>query len=398
MRSCKFQLQGSGLLIAAVMLSYACRPMTTPYNEYPGLAAHLLHVIHPNDIKPLSLHDYEYLRAYRQGINASVLIMLELNEGRRFCSGFIFEKRSSEIAILSNHHCFSKYGVAGAAELDLIQGACGRTKVFFNAIQGTQGDLALAECVEGTLETDYRADIASFQARMITGTLPQEVTSLTIASPESTDFSQEAYIIHYPIDVAHVLYEGTTVPGTTITESDCQIIGEYVATEEWESNPVLAMSFKHTCDLSQGSSGSALIAKGTHEVLGLNWGGVKTIKKHGSSNQETDVSNAAIKPSCIHGYLYDRENLEDCVSDPLFSRSFASSDSSSVQPQTTDGVAVDRWMGCAAMAHPSLSAAAVDVVPATRDQKMGWIMMLLWLWLPPVLLQLHHHRLRQSPV
>lgn len=382
MPSLKSQLYG-GVLVVAVMLGYGCRGMTSPYNEHPGLAAHLLHVIHPNDIKPLSLHDYEYLQAYHQGINASVLIMLELDEGRRFCSGFIFEKRGSEVEILSNHHCFSQYGVAGAAELDLIAGACGRTKVFFNAIQGAQGNLAVAECVEGTLDTDHRADIASFRARSISGPLPKAVTHLNIASPESTDFSQDAYIIHYPIDVAHVLYEGTTVPGTTITESDCQIIGEYVATEEWESNPVLAMSFKHTCDLSQGSSGSALIAKDTHEVLGLNWGGVKTIKKQGSSNQETDVSNAAIKPSCIYGYLYDRDNLEGCVSDPLFSRSFASSDSS-VQPEKTDGVAVDRWVGCAAIAHPSFAGAGA------KHQERGWIFILIWL---PAILVLYHRRL-----
>lgn len=336
------------------VLASSCRPMTDGYEAYSDWGGRVMHVIHPNDIKPLRRGDIEYLRQYRKGIQASVLIVVQLDEGRRFCSGFIHEIRGSEIEVISNHHCFSLYeDVAASSSYDLLEDACARTKVIFNATEGFEENLASAQCIEGTLETDYRVDIASFRAVSDDGELPENIESLSIALSDETDFSAQAYIIHHPLDVAFVRYKNTALPGATITESDCQIIGEYVSREEWQSSPVLAMSFKHTCDLSKGSSGSALISKDTHEVIGLNWGGVKTLKKEGGSNKELDISNAAIKPSCIHDYLYDRANLENCVSDPLFARSF--SDSSAQQTSTSsnqDGVEVVGWLsGCSGQAQ-----------------------------------------------
>ena len=378
MRLIRSQLE-LGWTIAWVVILAGCKPMTAEYDN-PDRGSQVFHVIHPNDIKPLSRYDHEYMTVYRKGINASALIMLTLDTGRRFCSGFIYEINGPEIGILSNHHCFSQTDSAGAAAFELLDGACARTKVFFNTTEGSENELTTVRCIEGTLDTDYRADIASFKAISANGRLPAGIESLTVASADNTDFATEAYIVHHPLNVAYLRYKGNTIPGATITESDCQIIGEYVATEEWESNPVLAMSFKHTCDLSKGSSGSALIAKASHEVIGLNWGGVKTVKKQGSSSQELDVSNAAIKPSCIHGFLHDRANLEGCVNDPLFSRSFVSSRSSDMLRNNNVRSGNNSWLGCSSTAQAAPAGALW--LSAYHHRPVSWWWMMVWLLVP----------------
>lgn len=337
------------------------------------------HIIGGNDMDALRREDFngDHYRTFNKGISASVLIMIRLEEGRRFCSGFIYELNEAQAKIITNHHCFAVQDDAtNMATYEVIGGVCDVTTVFFNATLGLEHKIEAARCTGDSLRTEHRADIAAFTVEPLSmdGTFPEEITSIPITTSSEVGFNEPAYIVHYPLDAgdAIISYHGHEMdgnlrgelPATIITQDNCKIVGEYMDVSEWESNPVLAMSFKHTCDLSKGSSGSPLISQVSHEVIGLNWGGVKTMRKSSGEEQQVEVSNASIKPDCIHSFLKDPSNLESCISDPLFAMSL----SQKGRANRNEGVEFDDWaggLGCSSKANAMESLQPTESLQST---------------------------------
>ena len=289
--------------VLAVFFAGACKVQ-------PVTSSRVMHVIGEDHMHPLSPADPEYSQ-FAQGIKASVLLAMDFPGSKRYCSGFIFEVREDYLKVLSNHHCFAVQDEDnnGLATEELIEDVCSMTQVYFNALEGLESSITKGYCVEGTLSTNFVADIAVFA---VAGDIPANVQSISIASGSDVEISQEpAYIVHYPLGKEYVYPSpdlgSARLPAAIITNRDCRILGDF-APEQFEKNPVLALSYKHTCDLTKGSSGSPLLSQSSHELVGLNWGGVKT-----TVGDQTDVSNAAVKASHILTFLNNDSGLDESI-------------------------------------------------------------------------------------
>ncbi|MCY4444164.1 MAG: trypsin-like peptidase domain-containing protein [Proteobacteria bacterium] len=291
------------------------------------------HIIEENDMTVIHSHSDTFQR-HMPGIKASVLLVVRLDNVRRYCSGFVTdvvkkviqtddgseEEVNRFLKILTNHHCFAIQDEdSGLAKDKLEDNVCAKTDIYINAVQGSENEIYKGHCVVGNkeenekdfLETNYYADIAFFWAKAADGNIfPNSIEPIAIE--QGAVAGQEAYIVHYPLgtDYVHTIPElgGLRLPAAIITENSCSIIGDFNE-NQWEENPVLAVSYKHTCDLTKGSSGSPLLAKGTHKLLGLNWGGVKMTTK----DNQVDLSNAAVKSSYVAKFLNDQVNFDQQV-------------------------------------------------------------------------------------
>lgn len=366
-------------LLAAFWLVGACKPEV---NE----DSHAMHIIGENDMQKLYPMDGEY-QEFAHGISASVLLVMDFPEtkSKRYCSGFIFEKKDDYLKVLSNHHCFAvQEEKTGKATETLVTDICSKVQVYFNAVEGLESSLSRGYCVEGTLVTSFTADIAVFA---VAGDIPSTVEAIKIVHEEELDVEEsEAYIIHYPKNTEYITasadFGHVRLPAAIITSSNCNILGNF-APEQFDKNPVLALSYKHTCDLTDGSSGSPLISQSSHNLVGLNWGGVKSRTTYGTET-ETEVSNAAVKPSHILSFLHDNVDFDSRIAD-LVALAKESRGSSAEETTTASG---SDGAGCATL------------VAASPPRNVGitwWFLLLLPCSMSMVLLRSSRRRLPNKP-
>lgn len=253
------------------------------------------YVIGDNNMKVLEFNS-EVFGQFKSAINSTALIVTETDTGsKKYCSGVLVQGANTQ-KILTNHHCFAVPGQNGLATENLIPTACRETTVYFNMIEGVQDSATSAECIEGSLITDFAADLATFS---ISGTLPENAKPIPLMT-DSDVAGRAAFIIHYPVESSKLVYVnkfGGSFPLATITYEDCKVIGKFPQ-DEWKQIPVLSVSHRHTCDLIQGSSGSPLIDLETNRLLGVNWGGIKV-----QSGGDLRVDNAATSAAYATQFL-----------------------------------------------------------------------------------------------
>ena len=266
-------------------------------------------IIGDDEMETLDSNSSEYINN-KDIVDSSVLILTTSSSGTsQFCSG-VLVNTSMGLKILTNHHCFAYKDDKDQATAELLPSACVNTSVFFNLIENSVDEVEKLDCVEGSLKTDYRADLASFSIR---GALPKNANPIEL-SMETNLAGREALIVHFPVRDSHARYVrkyNISLPIATITEKNCRILGEFPE-DLWGEVGVLYVSHRHTCDLIKGSSGSPLIDVRTRKLVGVNWGGVE----YKTSKVRKD--NAATNSVCVKAFLEskndDKENNCDLSS------------------------------------------------------------------------------------
>lgn len=278
-------------LVIVTALIWGCKPV-----DLINMQGYILGP--KNDIKPLTQESASDIPD--EVIAASVLIATEVEKGRmKFCSGSLVAPAEGEslMRILTNHHCFANVDEKGRIDANWIPVACLKTTVYFGfSIESEQKDLTTIACKENSLRSDLDGDVAIFT---LAENPSQKYRPLKIKS-KTADVDKKAYILHYP-DVAsnYRVVPGTKIrlPAASITNDDCVSKGLF-SEREWQLDRSLPYSFKHTCDLVQGSSGSALIDAESHEIMGVNWGGIKI-----NYNEVSQTHNVATGPEFIQAFL-----------------------------------------------------------------------------------------------
>lgn len=277
------------------------------------------YILDENDMEVISFDNADH-KFHEALIKSSVLLRTEINrKTTRLCSGVLVNYRG-KTQVLTNHHCFAVKGNNDLATEQLVPSACKNTTVIYDAVAGRLKNISTSKCVVGTLRTDFIGDIASFS---LDKSVPEGYEPLTIKEGE-VSANTPAIIIHYPTKGARheqvpraaepKYLVGEKLPVATITSNNCMILGRYTHGVARQL-PVLAVSYRHTCDLVHGSSGSPLIDPTDGTLVGINWGGVKLNTKTGDS-----YVNAATTSGYVVGFLNGRGGTSG-VSDALASLS-----------------------------------------------------------------------------
>lgn len=231
---------------------------------------------------------------------AAVLLATSLESKTvKFCSGSLLENEDDRetLSVLTNFHCFAKASKDGKIENKFLDEACVTTKVYIGFKAGKTNSADIYPCMEGSLRGDYEGDLAVFSIKR--EGKGKDLKALKVWKDGDVPKDRRAFIIHHP-DVKE-RYENTEaqsrLPTASITTRDCQTEGTF-AYREWLLDQALPYSLKHTCDLINGSSGSALIDSETHSILGVNWGGIE-IKYRGEGKRY----NAATRADYIRAFL-----------------------------------------------------------------------------------------------
>lgn len=239
---------------------------------------------------------------FRESFKSTVLLStLLITKKRKFCSGSMIntdpDGKPEGLRILTNFHCFASTSESGKVSENFLPEACASTQVFFNVAGSTYTEAIGRKCKVGSLMGDHEGDIAVFE---LEGEIPEGYGPLKLWPAEDIPTNRKAFLIHHPDIAENFVPVGTTgisLPAASITSEDCKTLGEF-STEEWVLDTTLPYSFKHSCDLVHGSSGSALIDVDSNMILGVNWGGIEI--KYKNKNQ---VVNAATRSSYIQAFL-----------------------------------------------------------------------------------------------
>jgi hypothetical protein len=242
----------------------------------------------------------------RNAAQAAVLLATTLDsKAVKFCSGTMIEAALGGInpRILTNHHCFAAEDADGRVLPDLQPEACTKTIVYFGFDElHNYIPMKKVPCQPGSLHTDPTGDLGVFELQ---DSPPDGVVPFAIWPEDRPPEHRKAFIIHHP-DVKENLRvppgEKIALPAASVTTEDCETGGLF-AENEWPLDGVLRFSFKHTCDLIHGSSGSALIDRETNMILGVNWGGMKI--KYASGDH---IDNVATKPSYVRDFVNKGSN------------------------------------------------------------------------------------------
>jgi hypothetical protein len=229
-------------------------------------------------------------------LDAFVLIAtLTKNNTVKKCSGTII-KHNNIFKVLTNHHCFAKSKDGATASLTLEENACVKTTVFANLNPNHKEHLVYS-CRKDSLKTNKAADIAVFT---LDAPEDSELQYLELSDADVQVKDQEAYVVHYPdIRENQIKLPNTPylVPLMAITDEECQVQDRFPE-NEWTLDESLQYAVKHTCDIVDGSSGSALVMKETNKLIGLNWGGIIIQYKDRSLK-----TNTATHVSFVHMFL-----------------------------------------------------------------------------------------------
>ena len=253
-------------------------------------------ILGENDVRRVADIDPNSLPIAREIFDAasisSPMIMVKLKKGRktgaRFCSGLLLTGTDSLPRVLTNHHCFLK----DTKEIvpDIMPKACDNTVVYFDkAGAKVQRDGIVPKlerkCQRGSLRTSFEGDMAIFT---LAKPLPPDYTFAKIWDDDEIPINRKAFAIHYPstkdAGVGMVSIKGGhegKAPPKSITVKDCSIqkrlppeLLDQPIPEIKNSAHRLRYSVSHSCDLTGGSSGAALLDIETGKLLALHFGGL----------------------------------------------------------------------------------------------------------------------------
>ncbi len=279
----KAAMIGAGLVATIV----ACKPV--PVQNLTG------YIIGKNDIEKISPSHESIISS--QILDSIVLISTRLGDGKiNFCSGALVHSAAASSAprILTNHHCFAMVDGGNVSET-WIEQACTFTQVHFRFRDGNAGPVITANCAEGSLISDFEADVAKFELRE---PLPADIVPLKfIQRTESVSKRTPALIIQHP-DIAEnydYLVGVGSLPKAAIA-TNCEILGKF-SVQDFVLDHTIPYGNAHNCDLIHGGSGSPLLVleDGEYRIAGTNWGGIK--------RSETDLYNVATSFEFINHFL-----------------------------------------------------------------------------------------------
>jgi hypothetical protein len=281
-------------ILLSLLPSAGCKPLKNNGSERAGF------ILGANNI--VNLDSKTVNEVPKIATDAAVMIATTLEKNSiKFCSGSLIEPAlgGEKPRILTNHHCFAKESAAGDILPDLRSEACVKTVIYFGFNELTKYKPIRVNCLKGSLRTDPIGDLAVFE---LATDAPPGVVPFSLWPEDFPPPGRKAFIVHHP-DVKENLHlpEGgdTPLPAASVTFEDCETRGLFPE-DQWPLDPVLRFSFRHTCDLIHGSSGSALIDVDTNAILGTNWGGMKV---NLASGQQID--NVSTKPGYIRNFVND---------------------------------------------------------------------------------------------
>ena len=207
-----------------------------------------------------------------RSLGAAALLVTVVGSKYRHCFGSLLPAVEGEQQprIITNRHCFA------AAREQLPASACARTSVYFNFSQ-PDAPLLGRGCLRGSLRTHDSADLAIFTLRH---ELPPQHRPFTLWKGV-IPAQREAFLLHYP----HVIHNFSSparsvsqLPGTrryfpiTAVSADGCVVKGRPEKGLWRLVP---FGMAHSCDMTKGSSGAALIDFETGKLLGISWGGLR---------------------------------------------------------------------------------------------------------------------------
>lgn len=224
---------------------------------------------------------------------ATPLILRKLENGSlKFCSGNMLSRSTQlnynipqgERLIVTNHHCFADEQENGSA----ILASCADVLVLFGFSYENKAESFSIPCNAESLKLDSSMDLASFTIDD-QDNLAKGLDIAEISKEESINL--EAMIIHYPNiernlsphpQMTHLL------PLAAMTQKNCKVTGLFGARFAEE---IFHFGISHECDLTHGSSGSALINTSNNQIIGINWGGVTY--QDGGVEHQVNVATAS---------------------------------------------------------------------------------------------------------
>lgn len=232
-------------------------------------------------------------------LKSSVFLVIEnpAKTSIKTCSAVLLRKKdttSEKMVVMTNRHCFESSDLANQS---ISSATCDYTKVYLNPSMKYK-PLPSYNCMPGSLVVSANLDIAAFQ--IAAGIEDSYLTGVGLPILPNFIPGKDAVVVHYPkIEGQTYLLEkeGFEVPSPAITQGDCKVYGNF-AENLWKSDPQLKYSLSHSCDMTFGSSGSALIDIENAAVIGINWGGIEL-----SNGSETFHKNAAIKAINLVNFL-----------------------------------------------------------------------------------------------
>lgn len=256
------------------------------------------YILGENDVRRIADIDPDSLPIAREIFDAasisSPMIMIKLRKGlktgARFCSGLLLAGTDNLPRVLTNHHCFVKD--IKKLSPSIMPKACANTVVYFDkvGVKMSSGVVPKLEytCKSGSLRTSFEGDIAIFT---LSKPLPPDYTFAKIWDTDEFPVNRKAFVIHYPsakdAGVGMVNIKGGLdgkAPAKSITVKNCRIMEkmtpellEQLAQSMPETRSAahrLRYSVRHTCDLTGGSSGAALLDIETGKLLALHFGGL----------------------------------------------------------------------------------------------------------------------------
>ena len=234
---------------------------------------------------------------------SAAALLVTATEGRyRHCFGSLLPAADGTqlLRIITNRHCFA------AAREQLPASACTRTSAYFNFSQ-PDAPLLGRRCLHGSLRTHDSADLAIFTLRR---ELPPQHRPFTLWKG-AIPVPREAFLLHYP----HVIHNaasparsvhrllGTRLyfPIMAVSADGCVVKGR-PKRGLWRLVP---FGTAHSCDMTKGSSGAALIDFDTGKLLGISWGGLKL-----QVGKITKKVNFAVSADFVRKFI-DDEPLHD---------------------------------------------------------------------------------------
>ena len=208
----------------------------------------------------------------QRSISAAALLVTVVGKKYRHCFGSLLPAAEGETRprIITNRHCFA------ATHAPLPAKACARTSVYFNFSQ-PDAPLLGRRCALGSLRAHAGSDLAIFTLRR---PLPPSQRPFVLWQG-AVPAAREAFLLHYP----HIIHDfasparsvhlltGTShyFPITAVSADGCIVKGR-PKRGLWRLVP---FGMAHSCDMTKGSSGAALIDFQTGKLLGVSWGGLK---------------------------------------------------------------------------------------------------------------------------
>ena len=243
-----------------------------------------------------------------RSLSATALLVTVVNNRYVHCLGSLLPaaQHGQNPRIITNRHCFAN------ARTPLTAMACTRTSVYFNFSQ-PHTPLIGRRCLPGSLRAHVAADLAIFTLQR---QLPPHHRPFKLWKG-SVPAAREAFLLHYP----HVIHSfaaparsvsklpGTRLyfPITAVSADGCVVKGR-PRKGLWRLIP---FGMVHSCDMTKGSSGAALIDFQTGQLLGVSWGGLSL-----RVGKVTKKINFAVSADLLQKFIANQP-LHDNLTDNL---------------------------------------------------------------------------------